>query len=52
VADLGALMVLGAAFARFYNSAQGRMLAKDPVKRGLNGYPYCDNDSADYVDPT
>ena len=28
------------------------MLAKDPVKRGLNGYPYCDNDPADYVDPT
>ena len=38
--------------ARFYDSAQGRMLAKDPVKRGLNGYPYCDNDPADYVDPT
>ena len=28
------------------------MLAKDPVKRGLNGYPYCDNDPVDYVDPT
>ena len=38
--------------ARFYDSAQGRMLAKDPVKRGLNGYPYCDNDPVDYVDPT
>jgi RHS repeat-associated protein len=38
--------------ARFYDSTQGRMLAKDPVKRGLNGYPYCDNDPADYVDPT
>ena len=38
--------------ARFYDSVQGRMLAKDPVKRGLNGYPYCDNDPADHVDPT
>ncbi len=28
------------------------MLAPDPVKRGLNGYPYCSNDSVNYVDPT
>ena len=27
-------------------------LSKDPVKRGLNSYRYCDNDPADYVDPT
>ena len=28
------------------------MLSKDPVKRGLNPYPYCDNDPANYTDPT
>ena len=28
------------------------MLAPDPVKRGLNGYPYCGNDPVNYVDPT
>ena len=38
--------------ARFYDSANGRMLVKDPVKRSLNSYRYCDNDPADYVDPT
>ena len=38
--------------ARFYDCANGRMLSKDPVKRGLNPYRYCDNDPADYVDPT
>lgn len=38
--------------ARFYDPVQGRMLGKDPVKRGLNGYPYCNNDPVDYVDPT
>ncbi len=27
------------------------MLAPDPVKRGLNGYPYCGNDPVNYVDP-
>ena len=27
------------------------MYAKDPVKQGLNGYVYCDNDPADYTDP-
>ena len=40
------------AHARFYDSANGRMLSKDPVKRGLNQYRYCDNDPADYTDPT
>ena len=46
--------VIGKYFAqaRFYDSANGRMLSKDPVKRGLNSYRYCDNDPADYVDPT
>lgn len=46
--------VIGKYFAqaRFYDSAQGRMLAKDPIKRGLNAYPYCDNDPVDCVDPT
>ena len=37
--------------ARFYDPAHGRMLAPDPVKRGLNGYPYCGNDLVNYVDP-
>ena len=40
------------AYARFYDSTQGRMLAKDPIKRGLNPYLYCDNDPVDYVDST
>ena len=46
--------VIGKYFAqaRFYDSANGRMLSKDPVKRSLNSYRYCDNDPADYVDPT
>ena len=28
------------------------MLGIDPVKRGLNGYAYCDNDPANQTDPT
>ncbi len=28
------------------------MLSPDPVKRGLNPYPYCDNDPVNYNDPT
>ncbi len=46
--------VIGKYFAqeRFYDSAQGRMLSPDPVKRSLNPYPYCDNDPVNYVDPT
>lgn len=46
--------VIGKHFAqaRFYDDANGRMLALDPVKRGLNSYRYCDNDPVDYVDPT
>lgn len=46
--------VLGKYFAhaRFYDDANGRMLSTDPVRRDLNGYRYCDNDPADYVDPT
>lgn len=45
--------VIGKYFAqaRFYDSSQGRMLAKDPVKRGMNAYPYCDNDPVNLVDP-
>lgn len=27
------------------------MHAKDPVKKGLTGYPYCDSDPVDHVDP-
>lgn len=38
--------------ARFYDSGLGRMLALDPIKRGLNGYPYCSSDPVNYVDPT
>ncbi|MDE7332097.1 MAG: RHS repeat-associated core domain-containing protein [Lachnospiraceae bacterium] len=38
--------------ARYYDPARGRMLAPDPVKRGLNGYPYCGNAPVNYVDPT
>ena len=46
--------VIGKYFAqaRFYDGSVGRMLGRDPVKRGLNPYPYCGNDPADYVDPT
>ena len=46
--------VIGKHFAqaRFYDPSHGRMLAPDPVKRGLNGYPYCGNDPVNYVDPT
>ncbi len=38
--------------ARFYDSGQGRMLAMDPVKKGLNGYPYCRSNPVNKVDPT
>ncbi len=46
--------VIGKYFAqaRFYDSRQGRMLSKDPVKRDINGYPYCNNDPVNCVDPT
>ena len=46
--------VLGKHFAhaRMYDPAQGRMRGIDPVKRGLNGYAYCDNDPANQTDPT
>ena len=46
--------VIGKHFAkaRFYDSSLGRMLAEDPVKRGLNGYSYCDSDPVNYTDPT
>ena len=46
--------VLGKHFAhaRMYDPLQGRMLGIDPVKRGLNGYAYCDNDPANQTDPT
>ena len=39
-------------FDKTFFRANGRMLSKDPVKRGLDSYRYCDNDPADYVDPT
>ena len=46
--------VIGRYFAqaRFYDSGKGRMLSKDPVKRGLNPYHYCNNDPINYTDPT
>ncbi len=46
--------VIGKHFAkaRFYDSGLGRMLAEDSVKRGLNGYSYCDSDPVNYTDPT
>ena len=46
--------VIGKYFAqaRFYDSRQGRMLSKDPIKRDINGYPYCNNDPVNCVDPT
>ena len=46
--------VIGKYFAqaRFYDSRQGRMLSKDPIKRDINGYPYCSNDPVNCVDPT
>ena len=40
------------AHARLYDADLGRMLSKDPVKRGLNGYPYCGNDPVNHTDPT
>ncbi|MDE5697735.1 MAG: RHS repeat-associated core domain-containing protein [Lachnospiraceae bacterium] len=46
--------VLGKHFAhaRMYDPSLGRMLGADPVKRGLNGYTYCDNDPVNQTDPT
>lgn len=40
------------AHARFYDAGQGRMFGRDPIKRGVNAYPYCDNDPVNHVDPT
>ena len=40
------------AHARLYDADLGRMLSRDPVKRGLNGYPYCGNDPVNHTDPT
>ena len=28
------------------------MLGRDPIRRGINPYPYCDNDPVNYTDPT
>lgn len=46
--------VIGKYFAqaRFYDSANGRMLSMDPVKHGLNRYCYCNNDPVNYEDST
>ena len=40
------------AHARLYDAETGRMLGRDPIRRGLNPYPYCDNDPVNYIDPT
>ncbi len=40
------------AHARMYDPSLGRMLGADPVKRGLNGYTYCDDDPVNQTDPT
>ena len=40
------------AHARLYDAETGRMLGRDPIRRGINPYPYCDNDPVNYTDPT
>ena len=40
------------AHARLYDAETGRMLGRDPIRRGINAYPYCDNDPVNFVDPT
>ena len=40
------------AHARLYDAETGRMLGRDPIRRGINPYPYCDNDPVNFVDPT
>ncbi len=40
--DYDAVLGKHFAHARMYDPSQGRMLGADPVKRGLNGYAYCD----------
>ena len=40
------------AHARLYDAETGRMLGRDPIRRGINAYPYCDNDPVNYTDPT
>ena len=37
--------------ARFYDSANKRFVARDPVKSGKNWYAYCANDPVNNVDP-
>ena len=39
------------AHARLYDAETGRMLGRDPIRRGINAYPYCDNDPVNYTDP-
>ncbi len=50
--DYDAVLGKHFAHARMYDPSQGRMLGADPVKRGLNGYAYCDNDPINQTDPT
>jgi len=37
--------------ARFYDSANKRFVARDPVKDGKNWYGYCGNDPVNWIDP-
>ncbi len=50
--DYDAVLGKHFAHARMYDPSQGRMLGADPVKRGLNGYAYCDNAPVNQTDPT
>ena len=50
--DYDAVLGKHFAHARMYDPSQGRMLGPDPVKRGLNGYAYCDNAPVNRTDPT
>ena len=38
--------------SKFVFYQKDHKLAKNPIKRGLNPYPYCDDDFVDYTDPT
>jgi len=38
--------------ARYYDPANARMIAEDPIRSGLNWYGYCGGNPVNYVDPT
>jgi RHS repeat-associated protein len=37
--------------ARFYDAETGRFMAKDPIKSGVNLYPYAKSNPTNFVDP-